>query len=541
MCGILLAFRRSDQLQNPQFWAEDGSVFFLQAKTLGLEALFTPAAGYFHTALRLVAWFANSVEIALAPAVYVAAAFAFTLYVAARTQSSRFPLPASPLYALAVVLIPDSYEVLLNLTNVQWILAAGLILVLIAREPKTFRGRAHDLAAVLLLGLTGPFVMVLAPLFVWRAFDRRSRFSVILASGASLCAMTQLVAFARDTAAIVPAQVSVELLFSVPGVRVAGSLFTGGELDGEIARLVTSLAGVALLAAIGFLALRKGPARLERIWLGLAFVGLCIVSLYRCRELLPQLLNPGLGGRYFFPLQLLAIWLLITLAHAAKPWARRAGGALLLGALAINFDRLKEPPLIDFDWQYYAAQIRNGEEVIVSTNPVNWEFTVPGHQSTNVTKRVGMPSSGLVNASLRGFVTPSRPACLGFVLQDRRPRKLLVRAVGPSLASFGVAEPLATPTMTLLHNGTEVAGFAPRLASLDHPEIRAACASTGAFALRPDARDLVAVIDLPPGAYSLVVSSGDCSGEALLEVYEVPHCWYPAREHRRSRRKSATE
>ncbi len=534
---MILAWRRFDQVHNPQFWAEDGSLFFLQAKTSGTAALFTPAAGYFHTVLRLVAWLATAVDISLTPAIYVAAAAGLTLYVAARTQSERCPLPASPLYAFAVVLIPDGYEVLLNLTNVQWILAGALLLVLIAREPESFAARLHDVVAVGLLGLTGPFVIVLTPLFVWRAILRRTTFSVMLAGVAALCALTQGIAVARDAAAHGPAKIAFELLLAVPGNRVAGALFTGGELDADVPRFVSTVAGAVFVLGIGFLALRPGRARPERMWLGAAFVGLGIVALYRCRELLPGLLNPGLGGRYFFPLQLLAAWLLIALAYAKEPWARRTGAALLLGALAVNFDRLREPPLVDLDWQYYAAQIRNGEEVVVSTNPVNWEFTVPGQSSSLPGKRVGMPASGLVNVSVRSFVSPERPACLGFVLQNRRSRKMFVRAVGPSLATFGVTQPLVEPVLTLLRNGVEVPGFAPQFTHADQPEIVAAAASCGAFALQSGARDAVALIELPPGSYSAVVSTPDRTGEVLLEVYEVPHCWYPAREHRRSRRK----
>src|SRR3954469_13020568 len=57
-CGGILFARRPDMVLNPQFWAEDGPVFFAQARIHGIAALVEPYAGYFHTVLRLVAWIA---------------------------------------------------------------------------------------------------------------------------------------------------------------------------------------------------------------------------------------------------------------------------------------------------------------------------------------------------------------------------------------------------------------------------------------------------------------------------------------------------
>ena len=51
-----------------------------------------------------------------------------TLYVAGRTLSRRCPLPRlGGACALAVVLVPDTYEVFMNVVNLQWVVAAGLV------------------------------------------------------------------------------------------------------------------------------------------------------------------------------------------------------------------------------------------------------------------------------------------------------------------------------------------------------------------------------------------------------------------------------
>jgi hypothetical protein len=54
VAGLVLAYRKTDALMNPQLWAEDGSVFFIQNDLLGLKALWTPHAGYLHVLPRLI-------------------------------------------------------------------------------------------------------------------------------------------------------------------------------------------------------------------------------------------------------------------------------------------------------------------------------------------------------------------------------------------------------------------------------------------------------------------------------------------------------
>lgn len=55
----------------------------------------------------------------------------------------------------------------------------------------------------------------------------------------------------------------------------------------------------------------------------------------------------------------------------------------------------------------------------------------------------------LVNASLRAEVNPSGQAIAGFVVSGKSPRAVLVRAVGPGLALFGVTSPLADPKLNV--------------------------------------------------------------------------------------------
>ncbi len=174
VCGLLLYARRPDAFHNPQFWAEDG-YFFERNHVVGATAIIQPYNGYLHLVPRLIAAVAGYADPAWIPACYVGAAFLLTLWVAAYTQSQRLHFRAAAGVALAVVLVPDCPDVLLNLPNLQSILGVGLLLLLISDDPDSPARLIHDVAVVVLLGLTGPFIIAFFPLFAWRAWKRRHR------------------------------------------------------------------------------------------------------------------------------------------------------------------------------------------------------------------------------------------------------------------------------------------------------------------------------------------------------------------------------
>jgi hypothetical protein len=378
VCALILAARRPAQIMNPQFWAEDGTIFYAQAYTLGARALFRSFAGYLHTVDRIVNGISQWADPAWAPAISVAAAFLLTLYVAARTQSPRFPLPPHVGYALAVVLVPDTFEVLLFLVNVERIVAAGFLLVLISRDARKWWQHAHDVAATLLFGLTGPYSVFFAPLFVWRAVRRRTRASLLVAVLAIGCALIQgtLIAL-HQTGKLEDGGVAVmgygdfepRRLLAVPGMRVAGSLLAGARVPADYPLPVETALGVGVLLAVTFLAFRKGPARIERIWMAIAFLLVLASALYRCRLVLPDLCHAVYGARYFYFPQLIVLWLLLALAVERRRWLSRAAAVLLVWILAVNIPRLREPTLPDMRWVDYAARIRAGQAVEIPTNP----------------------------------------------------------------------------------------------------------------------------------------------------------------------------
>ena len=106
-------------------------------------------------------------------------------------------------------------------------------------------------------------------------------------------------------------------------------------------------------------------------------------------------------------------------------------------------------------------------------------------------------------------------------------RRLLVRAVGPSLGAFGVPGTLADPKLELFSGSSKIAendnwGTPIGAASADAATLAAAFANNGAFPLAAGSKDAALLINLAAGGYTLQVSGvGNTTGAALVEVYDL--------------------
>ncbi len=131
----------------------------------------------------------------------------------------------------------------------------------------------------------------------------------------------------------------------------------------------------------------------------------------------------------------------------------------------------------------------------------------------------GATTPRLVNVSVLKHLGSG--VTMGFVVGGGGPRTVLVRAVGPGLAAFGVGGLVADPRLELFN------GAAASVATNDNwggtPALTAAFSAVGAFALEAASRDAAIVASLPPGSYTVQVGGvGGATGVALVEVYEVP-------------------
>jgi hypothetical protein len=383
VCAVALSLRRAGAVTNPQFWAED-SYFFENAYEYGWHAFTIPFAGYLHTLLRAIGMIAASIDPAHARWTYLFCSFAVTLYVASRAVSERSPLPRfCGAAALTVVLVPDTYEVLLNVVNLQWLIGGCLVLLLISGDPVNPRQWIHDLVSAVAMGLTGPFSIVLLPLFLIRAWVRRTRASAWLAAAVGVCALIQeyLVITQPPIGAAKPGfRIAYELLLPAVGRRVGGSVLVGSLLSPDTDQVIGTLVGLATLLGIGLLAWLPGKHRLERALLGLAFLGLLGGSFYRLRYGIDRFFIPTYASRYFYIPQLILMWLLLAAAEV-KGLAGRVAPALFACSLLVNLPRYRESAyLVNTRWSVYEPYIREGKPIVVPINPPGWIMPLPARK-----------------------------------------------------------------------------------------------------------------------------------------------------------------
>lgn len=132
-------------------------------------------------------------------------------------------------------------------------------------------------------------------------------------------------------------------------------------------------------------------------------------------------------------------------------------------------------------------------------------------------------SPQLVNLSTLGYVgTGDNVLTAGFIINGNTSKRLLIRAVGPGLAPFGVGDLLADPQIGVVPPGSSE----PIATNDDWPDnatLRAAFAAAGAFPLPSGSRDSALIATLAPGAYTVIVSgvNATLTGQALVEIYDL--------------------
>ncbi len=107
----------------------------------------------------------------------------------------------------------------------------------------------------------------------------------------------------------------------------------------------------------------------------------------------------------------------------------------------------------------------------------------------------------------------------GFVVAGGGEKRVLVRAVGPTLSALGVVGAAADPRLRLYAGEREIGANDNWGGGSD---LVTAMARAGAFELAPNSRDAAWVAALPAGNYTVRVETGDSTGTVLVEVYELP-------------------
>src|SRR5207302_9954389 len=104
----------------------------------------------------------------------------------------------------------------------------------------------------------------------------------------------------------------------------------------------------------------------------------------------------------------------------------------------------------------------------------------------------------------------------GFVINGSASKKVIVRALGPTLARFGLSGVLQDPVLDLYDSSNNLIGYNDNWKSSQQTEIQASGYAPG------DNREAAIIQTLTPGNYTAVVHGVSRTvGAALLEVHDL--------------------
>ena len=200
----------------------------------------------------------------------------------------------------------------------------------------------------------------------------------------------------------------------------------------------------------------------------------------------------------------------ITSADATAGAQIVISGRFFTGALRVSFaGALAERFSVESDVQITATLPAGGDASAVSVTTPTGVATFPNG---------AVPSGPALNISTRVRVGTADNAVIGgFIVTGNLPKKLVVRAIGPSLGAANVAGALLNPTLDL-HNGR-----GDLIASNDDWTESSQAEEISATGIPPgDSRESAIVATLEPGSYTAVVRGvADTEGVGLVEVYDL--------------------
>jgi len=403
---VLMSLRRSDLLTNPQFWAEDGSVYFFTQLVDGTRAaLFQPYAGYLLLIPRLVAASATLSLAHRAPLIYSLAALTIDALCCSLFLLPWYrPLIRSDAMRAILCLYMASgifaHELIGVLTNAQWYLAMAMLLMLVL--PDDVPNLIHYGAAALCLiaGLSAGSGILLVPFALVKIWRTRNR----AALPAAVVVFTSVVQTVCMVVAPPPSVVHAgwgELLRSIViafDYRVVMSSLIGCPLALKMA--LHNWIGAALAALAGtvvwVLALWWTSSR-ERKWelVACGYLTLsCIASALYLRALTSVFSTwnhvTAAGERYFLFGGCIFVYLIaVSIERWLPRLSSRAQAAVLVLVLASSaVGNYPIAPMQDFGWRESGLAVdqwvsdtqahRPARAVGFAINPLSWTVILPG-------------------------------------------------------------------------------------------------------------------------------------------------------------------
>ncbi len=399
---VLLGLRAPQTFTHPQFWAEDGAVFFSEQFVVGIRAILDPYAGYLHLVPRLTAGLASSFSAVEAPAIYAGASVIVTIWAAATVATAR--LPHAWVMGAMLLLPPHAGEIFGTITNAQWVMAPALAMIVATPSPNGRAARINQLAFAVASGLSGPFSIFLVPVAVWRLW--RARATRRVGHWPAIHPRDRRLWRARATRRERPDLFSATLSLVVFVTALVQASFIATDPVSAIGTHDAAYVGAGILDRwIGQLALgRRTASPLDLLCDGMLVIAAACAPIYSRKTFLRLFVFAGLfmgstwlhflsspldtfdgitaGDRYFYGPRLILLWALtVVLLRGRRPAIL---AAVVLSGIAVHYHQWRKPPLEIMPWREAAKAIDRGYAAKIVINPPipadgdPWTVSVPG-------------------------------------------------------------------------------------------------------------------------------------------------------------------
>lgn len=402
-------FRTQDAFTNPQFWAEDATVFYAQALELGFQAFVTPYAGYLHTIQRVFASVVKAANVPLEylPLLYNIASWFIICFSALVISSLPLSISKSAkvTMAVALVLAPVGSEVFSNLTNIQWVTAVVLTCLYLVRDFNAYsiKYRLGLYFLIFFIGLTGPFVIILLPLIFLRIFYYKD-----LCRNAEIYLIWLFTFFIQGVlVATTPRDLSQGEL-SLEWSKWAEAFFDN-FMGGYFITLGSTISLVLFLSISIFTLFKvvKSRMRTDVDFYMLALLGMCFAfgfaGLYSHKHE-PQILTSyGAGERYFYIPYVLYNMLLFVLFFNGGRKQKSIFGLIIMLSFSSFVTVAPRSQYMDLNWRAYTEYVGKVKDLKVPINPVFPGWYIYPEVDSLLDERLVIPESGLDFENVKVF------------------------------------------------------------------------------------------------------------------------------------------
>jgi hypothetical protein len=373
---VVLFLRRPETLLAPGFVFEDGRDWYLDAWTVGPGAVLRPYAGYLDLVPRLVAVVERSVPVPDAPLFGAAIALAITAAVAAFVASDALSgvIPSQLMrlgLAGCVIVAPLTSMTLGSVTFAQFWLALFVIAAAFSS------GGMFVKTALFATGLSGPFAILMTPLYAMRLWVKRDRESwqlLIVIASAGIIQLAVLAMSGRHGAAPTMDPLTVVRIL---GIHLNGMVL--GERWMGVLNAASPTPWLGVLGSAGFAVLvalvLRGEQRVAVVGLGGSAILIVASALLLGTDDASLLLDPLSATRYFM------VPAVILLAFTLRGIARHDRAAMILGCFVVIgvAGDFRLPTYPDLGWPSASWCIGGPAPCVVPIYPGGqWDIEWPG-------------------------------------------------------------------------------------------------------------------------------------------------------------------